>query len=58
MTQWQLAGAAQVPRSVIIDFEHSLLPPKAAYLDAMRRVLEKRNVEFVDGEPPSVRLRV
>ena len=57
MTQAQLAERAEVPRGVIIDFEHSSLPPKAAYLEAIRRVLEERNVEFVDGEPPSVRLR-
>ena len=57
MTQWQLAEAARVPRSVIIDFEHSLLPPKEAYLEAIRRVLEERIVEFVGGERLSVRLR-
>jgi hypothetical protein len=41
MTQWQLAQAADVPRGVIIDFEFNALPPKPAYLEAMRRVLEQ-----------------
>jgi hypothetical protein len=58
MTQSKLAEVAQVPRGVIIDFELSLLPPKPAYLEAMRRVLEERGVEFIEGEPPSVRPRI
>jgi hypothetical protein len=58
MTQSHLAEVADVPRGVIIDFELSSLPPKPAYLEAMRRVLEQRGVEFVDGEQPSVRLRI
>jgi hypothetical protein len=33
---------------VIIDFELSSLPPKPAHLEAIRRVLEERNVEFVE----------
>jgi hypothetical protein len=57
MTQWQLAEAANVPRSIIIDLEVSSLPPKPAYLEAMRRVLEATGVAFIDGEPPGVRLR-
>jgi hypothetical protein len=46
-----------VPRNVIIDFEVSSLPPKSAYLEAMRRVLELCGVEFIDGDPPQVRLK-
>ena len=57
MTQSQLALAADVPRGITIDFEVSALPPKPAYLQAMRRALEEAGVEFVDGEEPSVRLR-
>jgi DNA-binding XRE family transcriptional regulator len=57
LTQVQLAETAEVPRNVIIDFELNSLPPKPAYLEAIRRVLQERNVEFIDGEPPSVRLR-
>jgi predicted transcriptional regulator len=58
MTQRQLAEAADVPRGIIIDFELSSLPPKPAFLEAMRRVLEDRNVEFIDDNQPSVRLRI
>jgi hypothetical protein len=58
MTQSRLAEVAGVPRGVIIDFELNSLPPKPAYLEAMRRVLEERGVEFVEGEPPAVRLKV
>jgi len=58
MTQSHLAEVANVPRGVIIDFELNSLPPKPAYLEAMRRVLEERNVEFVEGEPPSARLKI
>jgi transcriptional regulator with XRE-family HTH domain len=58
MTQSRLAEVANVPRNVIIDFELNALRPKPAYLEAMRRVLEERGVEFIDGEAPSVRLRI
>jgi hypothetical protein len=58
MTQSRLAEVADVPRNVIIDFELNALRPKPAYLEAMRRVLEQRNVEFTDGNPPGVRLRL
>ena len=58
MTQSRLAEVADVPRGVIIDFELNSLLPKPAYLEAMRRALERRNVEFVDGDPPNVRLKI
>jgi hypothetical protein len=58
MTQSRVAEVADVPRGVILDFELNSLPPKPAYLKAMRRVLEERGVEFVEGEPPAVRLKV
>jgi hypothetical protein len=58
MTQWRLAEVANVPRGVIIDFELNSLPPKPAYLEAIRRVLEERGVEFVEAQPPAVRLKV
>jgi hypothetical protein len=54
----QLAEAANVPRNVIIDFEARSVQPRPEYLDAMRRVLQERRVEFVDGDPPGVRLKV
>jgi hypothetical protein len=58
LTQAKLAEVADVPRNVVTDFEVSSLPPKPAYLQAMRRALEQRGVEFVDGNPPGVRLKV
>lgn len=33
MTRWQLAEAAKVPRSAIIDFELNSLPSKPAHLE-------------------------
>jgi hypothetical protein len=58
MTQSRLAEVADGPRGVIIDFELNSLLPKPAYLEAMRRALERRNVEFVDDDPPSMRLKI
>jgi transcriptional regulator with XRE-family HTH domain len=58
MTQLRLAKLAGVPRNVIIDFELNSLLPKPTYLEAIRRVLEERGVEFIDGERPSVRPRL
>jgi hypothetical protein len=58
LTQAKLAEIADVPRNVIIDFEASSLPPKPAYLEAMRRVLEERGAEFIDSDPPRVRVKV
>lgn len=58
LTQAKLAELADVPRNVVVDFEVSSLPPKPTYLEAMRQALERRGVEFVDGDPPSVRPKV
>jgi hypothetical protein len=58
LTRAKLAEVADVPRNVVIDFEVSSLPPKDAYLDAIRRALEQRGVKFVDGDPPSARPKV
>jgi hypothetical protein len=58
LTQAKLAEIADVPRNVILDFEVSSLRPKPAYLEAIRRVLELRGVEFIDGDPPRVRPKV
>jgi hypothetical protein len=58
LTQSRLAEIADVPRNVIMDFEAGSLKLKPAYLEAMRRALEQRGVEFVDGDPPGARLKV
>jgi hypothetical protein len=58
MTQSRLAEIADVPRNLIMAFEAGSLKLKPAHLEAMRRVLEQRGVEFVDSDPPRVRLKV
>jgi hypothetical protein len=57
MSQAEFARATDVPRGTIIDFEVSSLPPKPAYLDAIREALERAGVEFTNGDQPGVRLR-
>jgi predicted transcriptional regulator len=57
ITQTELARLAVVPRNVLIDFEVSLLPPKPAHLEAIRRAFEAAGVEFTNGGQPGVRLR-
>jgi hypothetical protein len=57
MTQSRLALATVVPRNVVVDFEVSSLPPKPAYLEAIREVLERTGVEFIDGGQPGVRMK-
>jgi hypothetical protein len=52
MSQAEFARAAVVPRGIITDFERNSLPPKPAYFEAMRRVLEGAGVEFIDGGQP------
>ena len=57
MDQADLAGAANVSRNVIIDFEKGRRVPTRNNLTAIQRVLEKAGVEFTNGDAPGVRLR-
>jgi predicted transcriptional regulator len=59
MTQSMLAERAGVTRGVIIDFENGTRNPQSASLEAIRRVLEKAGVIFIDenGNGPGVRLK-
>ncbi|SEF12279.1 hypothetical protein SAMN05444161_8730 [Rhizobiales bacterium GAS191] len=47
MSQLDLARAAIVTTSVVIDFENGASIPQRANLDAMQRALEAAGVEFI-----------
>jgi DNA-binding transcriptional regulator YiaG len=58
ISQAEFAGAAVVPRNVVIDFEVSSLKPRPAYLETIQRTLESAGVEFIDvGDRPGARPR-
>ncbi|SEF15187.1 hypothetical protein SAMN05444161_9206 [Rhizobiales bacterium GAS191] len=59
MSQLDLARAAVLASSVVIDFEHGASIPQRANLEAIRRALEAAGVEFIaeNGGGPGVRLR-
>ena len=59
MTQPQLASAAGLGLSTIVDFERSRRAVSSEAIHAMRRALERAGVEFIDenGGGPGVRLR-
>jgi DNA-binding transcriptional regulator YiaG len=52
-----LAAAAVVPPAIVWDLEAGVSAPSEANLHALRQVLEKGGVEFIDGDRPGVRLR-
>ena len=55
MTQTELARAAVVPVSSVVDFETGVLMLRPADLDALQYALERAGVEFIDGDRPGVR---
>ena len=58
MSQGDLANAAAVPLTTIVDYETRLsFAPEEEHLDAIRDALEKAGIEFTDGERAWVRLR-
>ncbi len=59
MTQPELAAAAGLGLSTIVDFERSRRPVSDQGVGAIRAALEAAGVVFVDenGEGPGVRLR-
>jgi transcriptional regulator with XRE-family HTH domain len=59
MTQPQLAGAASLGLSTIVDFERKRREVSVEAVTAMRRALEAAGVEFIDenGGGRGVRLR-
>jgi transcriptional regulator with XRE-family HTH domain len=52
-----LAEASRVGLRTLVDFERGARKPRDVTLDALRRALEAKGVEFLDGEQPGVRLR-
>jgi transcriptional regulator with XRE-family HTH domain len=59
MTQPQLAQAAGLGLSTIVDFERKRRPVSMGAIDAMRTALEAAGIEFIDenGGGPGVRLK-
>jgi transcriptional regulator with XRE-family HTH domain len=59
MEQAQLASAASVARSTVVDFERGTRTPRDASLAAIRAALEAAGVEFIpeNGGGHGVRLR-
>jgi transcriptional regulator with XRE-family HTH domain len=57
LTQADLADAASISKSVVVDFENDHRIPNRNNLAAIRRALEGAGVEFINGGSPGVRLR-
>jgi transcriptional regulator with XRE-family HTH domain len=57
LTQPQLAEAAGLGLSTLVDFERSRRAVSASASAAIRAALETAGVEFTNGERPGVRLR-
>lgn len=59
MEQGELARAAGVARSTVVDFEREAREPRAASVAAIRAALEAAGVVFLEenGGGPGVRLR-
>jgi len=59
MEQEQLANAAGVARSTVIDFEAKARSPRQSSVRAIRSALEAAGVQFIaeNGGGPGVRLR-
>jgi len=59
MTQPQLASAAELGLSTVVDFERSRRAVSREAIQAMRAALERAGIEFIDenGGGPGVRLR-
>ena len=59
LTQTELAYAAKLGLSTVVDFEKSRREVSGEAIQSMRRALEKAGVEFIleNGSGPGVRLR-
>ena len=59
LTQTDLAQAAGISKTAVVDFETSLSKPKKSTLVSMQRALEDAGVLFIDenGEGPGIRLK-
>jgi transcriptional regulator with XRE-family HTH domain len=56
-TQPQLAEAAELGLSTVVDFERSRRVVSAEAVQAIRHALEVAGVEFTDGDEPGVKLK-
>lgn len=56
-TQTEMAAAAGLGLSTVVDFERERRQVSDDAITAMRRALEKAGVEFTNGKRPGVRLR-
>jgi ribosome-binding protein aMBF1 (putative translation factor) len=57
MSQTDLAEAASISRSVLVDFENEHRIPNRNNVTAIQRALEAAGVEFIEGDPTGVRLK-
>jgi transcriptional regulator with XRE-family HTH domain len=57
LTQPQLAAAACLGLSTVVDFERSRRAVSAAAIAALRATLDAAGVEFTNGDQPGVKLR-
>jgi transcriptional regulator with XRE-family HTH domain len=57
LTQPDLARAAGVGLSTVVDFERSRRSLSESSVAAIRAALEAAGVEFTNGDSPGVRLR-
>jgi transcriptional regulator with XRE-family HTH domain len=56
MTQDELAEAAGVSRESIWNIENHKTSARASTLEKIREALERRGIEFMNGDRPGVRL--
>ena len=55
MSQHDLAVAADLTDTTVSNFETGRHYPQAAKLEAIREALERRGIEFLNGDSPGVR---
>jgi DNA-binding transcriptional regulator YiaG len=55
-TQSELARAADLGLSTVVDFEKQRRVVSGEALNAIRRALEQAGIEFLDGNGPGLRL--
>lgn len=57
ITQDELAAAAGVSRQSVLNLENGKHTTRSTTLEKIRWALEKRGIEFMNGDAPGVRLR-
>ena len=56
MTQQELADAASVAKQTVMRIENNQTVPHQGTIEALRAALERRGIEFMNGDSPGVRL--